>query len=94
MQQLYSWLSQRAEGPPVYTGMLPGTESHANLLFKSADGTKVILVDVTLTSGINWFPGEQSHRNRAYGLFGGFGLGVEEVRDCGGWKGVDNTSGI
>jgi hypothetical protein len=34
-------------------GMLPGTESRADLLFKSADGTKVILVDVTSTSGIS-----------------------------------------
>jgi hypothetical protein len=33
-------------------GMLPGTESRADLLFKSADG-KVILVDVTSTSGIS-----------------------------------------
>jgi hypothetical protein len=34
-------------------GMLPGTESRADLLFKSAYGTKVILVDVTSTSGIS-----------------------------------------
>jgi hypothetical protein len=34
-------------------GMLPVTESRADLLFKSADGAKVILVDVTSTSGIS-----------------------------------------
>jgi hypothetical protein len=33
-----------------YMGMLPGTESRADLLFKSADGTKVILVYVYVTS--------------------------------------------
>jgi hypothetical protein len=34
-------------------GMLPGTESRADLLFKSEDGAKVVLVDVTSTSGIS-----------------------------------------
>jgi hypothetical protein len=35
--------------------MLPGSESRADLLFKNADGMgrKVILVDVTSTSGIS-----------------------------------------
>jgi hypothetical protein len=80
------------------TGMLPGTESRADLLFKSADGAKVILVDVTSTSGISKHPklhqytprewrerlskGKQRVIDEAW-LFVGFGLGVEEVRGLG-----------
>jgi hypothetical protein len=57
-------------------GMLPGTESRADLLFKSADGTKVIPVDVTSTSGISKHELFEAVESRAKLIF----FGIEPQR--------------
>jgi hypothetical protein len=59
-------------------GVLPGTESRVDLLFKSADWTKV-----SLSIGFQVNRTIRIEHIMKRGLFGGFGLGVEEVRGLG-----------
>jgi hypothetical protein len=62
-------------------GVMSGTESRTDLLFKSADGTKVVLLDVT-PSGTS----KSASSTRKKLIFFGIKLTVRWFQ-FGGWKG-------